>query len=179
VIIGRLFRTENYKGHREMIAAWPLVLERIPRAELWILGDGDLRRDLEELARALRLEARVRFRGWLPEDEKQDVLLRARCLAVPSRGEGFGLVYLEAMRVARPCLVSTVDAGREVVDPPNAGLAADPADPRSLSDAVCRLLTLGPEWFRWSERARAVYEERFTARLFQERLVAALLGAGR
>lgn len=179
VIIGRVFRAENYKGHREMIAAWPLVIERIPRAELWVLGDGDLRSDLQKSARALGLEAHVRFVGWRPEQEKQDILTKARCLAMPSRAEGFGLVYLEAMRIGRPCLVSTVDAGREVVNPPDAGLAVDPADPHAMSDAICRLLTVGPEWRRWSERARTAYEERFTARSFQDRLVAALLSAGR
>src|SRR6185369_351165 len=90
------------------------------------------------------------------------------------RSEGFGLVYLEAMRAGRPCLVSTLDAGREVVNPPEAGLAADPADRQALAAALCRLITPGAEWDRWSEQARLRYEGQFTARHFQERLVKAV-----
>jgi glycosyltransferase involved in cell wall biosynthesis len=108
------------------------------------------------------------------EDEKQNLLARCRCLALPSRSEGFGLVYLEAMRLGRPCLVSTLDAGREVVNPPEAGLAANPDSPQPLAEAVCRLLTSGPEWNQWSMQARRRYEDYFTARHFQERHLQAL-----
>ena len=95
---------------------------------------------------------------------------------MPSRGEGFGLVYLEAMRVGRPCLVSTLDAGREVVNPPEAGLAVDPDNREELADAICRLLGDGPEWQQWSKQARQRYEQNFTAKHFQDRLMTALFG---
>jgi phosphatidyl-myo-inositol dimannoside synthase len=175
LMLGRLCRGEDYKGHREMIAAWPLVQKRIPDAELWIAGDGDLRQDLEETVRACGLEGQIRFWGQVSEGEKQNLLARARCLALPSRAEGFGLVYAEGMRMGRPCLVSTADAGQEVVNPPEAGLAADPVDLEAIAQAVCRLLTLGPEWDRWSLQARHRYKTHFTAEQFHQRLVAALL----
>ncbi|MDH3445645.1 MAG: glycosyltransferase family 4 protein [Deltaproteobacteria bacterium] len=174
LMISRLQRSEDYKGHREMIYNWPMVLERIPEAELWIAGDGDLREDLEKVVRSRGLAGRIRFFGAVSEEQKQELLSRCRCLAMPSRGEGFGLVYLEAMRVARPCLVSTRDAGREVVAPPEAGLAADPADSRSLTDAICRLLSPGPEWERLSVGARHRYDNYFTASHFRDRLMSAL-----
>ena len=98
----------------------------------------------------------------------------ARCLALPSRGEGFGLVYLEAMRLGRPCLASTVDAGREVVNPPEAGLAVDPENLTAISDAIVRLLTPGAEWQAWSQSAKARYESEFTAKHFEERLLLTL-----
>jgi len=94
---------------------------------------------------------------------------------MPSRGEGFGLVYLEAMRLGRPCLVSTSDAGRETINPPEAGLAVNPDKPQAVARAICRLLTPGDEWQRWSEQARARYESHFTAQQFQNRLREALL----
>jgi phosphatidylinositol alpha-1,6-mannosyltransferase len=173
LVLGRLARGEDYKGHRELIAAWPGVRERIPGAELWIAGDGDLRADLERAAQEQGASG-IHFLGQVSDERKHDLLARCRCLAMPSRGEGFGLVYLEAMRLGRPCLVSTHDAGREVVAPPEAGLAADPGDQHALVSAICRLLAPGPEWERWSGGARRRYEERFTARHFQERLAAAL-----
>lgn len=174
LMIGRLARSEDYKGHRELIAAWPRVGERVPEARLEIVGDGDLRPELEEAARAAGAADQVRFWGRVSEERKNELLAGARCLALPSRAEGFGLVYLEAMRLGRPCLVGTGDAGREVVNPPEAGLAADPADPEALAAAAVRLLAGGSEWSEWSSRARRRYELHFTAGHFQQRLLAAL-----
>jgi phosphatidylinositol alpha-1,6-mannosyltransferase len=174
LILSRLDRREDYKGHRELITAWPLVLQRIPNAELWVAGDGDLRSDLERSVREQGLERQIRFFGRVSEEQKQDLLARCRCFAMPSRGEGFGLVYLEAMRLGRPCLVSNCDAGREVVNPPEAGLAANPDDAHALTAALLRLLSPGKEWEQWSEQAHRRYARQFTARHYQQRLVTAL-----
>lgn len=174
LMVGRLDRREAYKGQREVIGAWPEVLARLPNAELWIVGSGDLRPDLERAARDAECEKFIRFFGRVSDAEKDGLLAKCRCLALPSRGEGFGLVYLEAMRLGRPCLVGNADAGREVVNPPEAGLAVDPDDRQALAAAVCRLLTRGAEWDRWSADARARYEANFTAQHFRQRLLAAL-----
>lgn len=178
LIIGRLARSEDYKGHRELIAAWPLVRGALPDAELWVAGEGDLRPDLKALARARGVADGVRFLGRVSEDEKERLIAASRCLAMPSRGEGFGLVYLEAMRLGRPCLVSTLDAGREVVNPPEAGLAADPADRGALASALIRLIDAGPGWETWSEAARLRYSRRFTAEHYSRRLLDALSLSG-
>ena len=174
LMVGRLDAREKYKGHRQVIQAWPLVLERIPDAQLWIVGDGDLRPSLEDLAWQHVPMGSVRFYGQVSELEKEQLLARCSCLALPSRGEGFGLVYVEAMRMGRPCLVSGVDAGREVVNPPEAGLAVDPGDPHAIADAVSRMLTVGAEWDQWSRCARSRYEAHFTREHFHQRLMTAL-----
>jgi glycosyltransferase involved in cell wall biosynthesis len=174
LMLSRLSKDEDYKGHCEVINAWSSVLRRRPEAELWIAGDGDLRSDLQQLAIERGLEDKIRFWGHVSEERKQELLRQCCCLVMPSRAEGFGLVYLEAMRLGRPCLVSTLDAGREVVNPPEAGLAANPDSEAELADALCRLLTDGPEWQHWSAQARRRYEENYTGRHFQERLLAAL-----
>jgi phosphatidylinositol alpha-1,6-mannosyltransferase len=171
LMVSRLLRSEDYKGHREVIGAWPLVLRLEPDAELWIAGEGDLRLDLEAEVRGRGLQDRVRFLGRIPEADKQECLVRSRCLVMPSRSEGFGLVYLEAMRLGRPCLTGDRDAGRELVNPPEAGLAVDPANAPALAEAIGRLLMPGPEWDRWSIQARRRYEEQFTAEHFRRRLI--------
>jgi phosphatidylinositol alpha-1,6-mannosyltransferase len=167
-------RNEDYKGHRQLIQVWPEVVRRIPEAELWVIGEGNLQSDLEALARATPCPERVRFFGGVSDSEKDELIRNAACLLMPSRGEGFGLIYVEAMRVGRPCLVSVHDAGREVVGVPEAGLAVDPDDPDALADATERLLRNGLEWQAWSEGALRRYNSRFTARHFQERLSNAL-----
>jgi phosphatidylinositol alpha-1,6-mannosyltransferase len=174
LMISRLDAGEDYKGHRQMIEAWPLVFDQVPGAELRVVGDGSLRPRLEDLARQRGLNSSVRFYGQVSDAARDDLIANCRALAMPSRGEGFGLVYLEAMRVGRPCLVSNADAGREVVNPPEAGLAADPDNPAELADAVVQLLSSGPQWNEWSARARARYEAQFTAAHFHRRLTVAL-----
>lgn len=172
LMLSRLDRGENYKGHQELIGVWDRVRERVPGAELWIAGDGNLRVDLEALARRKQSAGSIRFLGRVSEEQKQQLLRDCRALAMPSRGEGFGLVYLEAMRAGRPSLVSEADAGREVVNPPELGLAVNPADPAALVPAVARLLANGPEWQAWAARTRTRYAEYFTAAHFQARLAA-------
>ncbi len=174
IMIGRLERSERYKGHEAVLDVWPAVLQRRPDAELWVVGDGDLRGSLEARVNELNLRGRVTFFGRVEERQKEELLARARCLLLPSRAEGFGLVYAEAMRVGRPSLVGSDDAGREVVNPPECGLAANPDQPASLLEAIVRLLTPGPEWDAWSHNARSRHAQRYTAVAFQERMLRAL-----
>jgi phosphatidylinositol alpha-1,6-mannosyltransferase len=176
IMIGRMSKGEGYKGHEEVIRVWPRVSRSVPGAELWIVGGGDAADELVLVAAASEAADRIRFFGVVSEAEKDRLLGESRCLVLPSRGEGFGLVYLEAMRLGRPCLASVHDAGREVVAPPHAGLAANAEDPDELADAVGRLLAPGAEWDRWSQSARERYESAFTAAHFQMRLREAIGG---
>ena len=173
IMIGRLDGGERYKGHHEVIAAWPRVRAEIKDAQLWIVGDGDLRGELEDHAASNGVADAVRFFGRVSESEKTRLINAARCLVLPSRGEGFGLVYLEAMRAGRPCLVG-VDAGREVVNPPEAGLSVDPANEKGLASAIARLMTDNAEWQRMSAAAQRRYDLHYTAWHFQQRLIAAV-----
>jgi phosphatidylinositol alpha-1,6-mannosyltransferase len=174
LMLSRLARGEDYKGHRQVLGVWARVRARVPNAQLWIAGDGDLRGALEEWTRANGLPESVRFFGRVSDTQKNELLRACRALAMPSRGEGFGLVYVEAMRAGRPCLVSDADAGREVVNPPEAGLAVNPDDADALTDALVRLLASGDEWNAWSRAAQKRYAEHFTAAQFQNRLLDAL-----
>jgi phosphatidylinositol alpha-1,6-mannosyltransferase len=174
LMVSRLDAGEDYKGHRQMIEAWPRVLDRVPDAQLQIVGEGSLRPRLEDLARERGLSTSVRFYGQVPDAVRDELIAQCCALAMPSRGEGFGLVYLEAMRMGRPCLVSNADAGREVVNPPEAGVAVNPDDPAELTAAVIRLVSPGSEWDEWSVRARSRYEAQFTAAHFHRRLTHAL-----
>jgi phosphatidylinositol alpha-1,6-mannosyltransferase len=173
LIVGRMLRSEDYKGHRQLINGWPQVLEKTPAAELWIAGTGDLEPELKSLASS-RAGKSIRFYGPVSHETKLDLLRRCRCFAMPSPNEGFGLVYLEAMRLGRPCLVHSSGAGKEVVVPPEAGLAANADNPGELVAALSRLLRPGEEWDRWSHRARELYNSSYTACHFQKRLMDAL-----
>ena len=78
------------------------------------------------------------------------------------------------MRMGRPCIVSRMDAGTEVVNPPEAGLAVDLSRPAETAAAVVRLLTPGADWDRMAAAARCRYESRFTAAHYEQRLLGSL-----
>ena len=174
VTIGRMLRSENYKGHEELIQTWPRVLERVPDAKLTFVGEGDQEADFKELVAGEGLEPSIDFAGRVSDEIKRELLQRSRCLLLPSKGEGFGLVYLEAMRLGRPCLCGVEDAGPEIVNPPEAGLSVDPQDSDALAESIISLMTPGPEWDRRSSRAKARYDLSFTASHFGSRLKRAL-----
>jgi glycosyltransferase involved in cell wall biosynthesis len=120
----------------------------------------------------MNVSASTRFFGRLQESEKQRLLASARCLVLPSRAEGFGLVYLEAMRLGRPCITG-YDGGAEVAAP-GAGIQVDARDPAALAGALVALLTCDDQWHARSVAARVRYEANFTAQHFRERLNQAL-----
>jgi asparagine synthase (glutamine-hydrolysing) len=168
LMVSRLSESDRYKGHHEVIRCWPAVRGRMPDAELWIVGDGGLRPQLERMA-----GEGVRFWGTVSEKMKADLITQSRALVMPSLKEGFGLAYVEAMRLGRPCLVSTIDAGREVVTSA-AGEFVDPSNSSALTDAVLRLLTINSTWTNRSLAARESYAASFTASAYQLRLIACL-----
>ena len=177
--LGRAMRGELYsKGHREMILCWPRVVAAIPEARLDVAGPGDLIEEFRDLVRNLHLTDSVTVWGAVTEETKETLLAECRVFALPSRGEGFGLVYLEAMRRGRPCVVSHADAGREVVVPPKCGESADPQDPAALAEVLIRLLADRESWRFKSEAATFRYNRDYSASAFQQRIRRALNHSG-
>ncbi len=172
--VGRMSASERYKGHDELIEAWPRVLERVPAARLVVAGGGDDRPRLEAKARAAGLADRILFTGFVSEATLAGLYERAALFALPSRGEGFGLVFLEAMRAGVPCVALAGTAAQEVVEAGRTGLLIEAGDSgdlvEDLAGAVASLLG-DPE------RARALGEagrERWRRRFGYDRFLAAL-----
>jgi phosphatidylinositol alpha-1,6-mannosyltransferase len=114
LILSRIDATEMYKGHFELIDCWPSVMAAIPDARLLIAGAGDGLGLLRLRARASTAASNIEFTGLLPQDQIDELWGRADVFAMPSRGEGFGLVYIEAMRHGLPVIASRQDAGQEI-----------------------------------------------------------------
>ena len=102
------------KGHIELIDCWPSVMAAIPDARLLIAGGGDGLGILRARAGASAAASNIEFTGFLPQGEIDALWSRANVFAMPSRQEGFGLVYIEAMRRGLPVIASTQDAGQEI-----------------------------------------------------------------
>jgi phosphatidylinositol alpha-1,6-mannosyltransferase len=171
LMVGRLDAAEAYKGHAEMIAAWPAILARVPAARLVIVGDGDDLPRVRRLARSAGVSRAVDFPGFVSRDALLDLYRRASVFALPSRGEGFGLVYLEAMAHRLPCLGSRDDAASDVIVDGATGFLVAPEDRALVAHRLAMLLqnpALRDEMGRAGERR---LRERFTYAGFSTRLL--------
>ncbi len=174
LVVGRMAAGERYKGHEQLIDVWPDVVKLEPEARLVIVGDGDDRPRLEAKARASVAAGRIRFAGFLPRRELDALYEMAAVFAMPSRSEGFGLVYLEAMAHQLPCIGSIHDAAGEIVSDGESGRLVDTDRPDELVGALVDLL--GDRDLR-TRMGRAGYERwktQFSYARFKERAVTLL-----
>jgi rhamnosyl/mannosyltransferase len=136
LVIGRL---TYYKGHEVLLHA----MARTPHAQAVIVGTGERKAQLERLIDMLHLRERVLLRGSCSDAEVAALLAGCDLLALPSleRTEAFGLVLLEAMRFAKPVLVSDIPGSGVgwVVGQARNGLRVKPGDPDALAVALARL----------------------------------------
>jgi len=183
--VGRIAKSERYKGHDVMLDAWPAVLCRVPDAVYWIVGDGDDRRRIESRARELGIADSVHFAGSVSREEL-DVCYDRCCVfamlarteldtGVP-RGEGFGIVFLEAMAHGKPVVGPRVGAPAEFIRSGEHGLLVDPADPREVAEALIELLEDPARACRMGNAGREWVAHDFSFDRFCERLRDALQG---
>jgi phosphatidylinositol alpha-1,6-mannosyltransferase len=144
--VGRLSAADAYKGYDLLLQAFALVPriafeahpELVPR--LRFVGDGDDLPRLRALAEELHLADRVEFSGRIDDAALRQALADCVCFALPSTGEGFGLVYLEALAAGRPCVAVNAGAVPELVTA-DLGVLAPPNDPVALAAALAECLS--------------------------------------
>jgi phosphatidylinositol alpha-1,6-mannosyltransferase len=158
--------SERYKGHDQVLEA----LTRLPEARLVAAGDGDDRPRLESKAAALGMGDRIFFTGFLSEATLAELYRRCSAFVMPSKGEGFGLVYLEAMRAGKPVLAARDSAAEEIVEDGETGVLVDPEDREGLRAALAQLLGYPGEARRMGEAGRERWRQEFGAERFRERL---------
>jgi phosphatidylinositol alpha-1,6-mannosyltransferase len=169
LIVGRLAGSEGYKGHDELLAAWPGVRRRLPGARLVVAGSGNDLARLRARAEALGVAAAVCFTGQIDPATLGELYRRAALFAMPSRHEGFGLVFAEAMAAGKSCLALAGTAPAEIVVDGETGRLVPVDDPGALTDALVELLG-NPERARtMGEAGRRRYEREFTAGAFERR----------
>lgn len=140
LIIGRLDAAEHWKGHKELIECWPRVTDAIPDARLVIAGGGTGLERTRAQCQASRAAGRIDLLGFVPEAEIDALFRRAHVFAMPSRQEGFGITYIEAMRFGLPVIASVHDAGAEVNVDAVTGYNVDLDRPEELGDRLIALL---------------------------------------
>jgi phosphatidylinositol alpha-1,6-mannosyltransferase len=163
LIVGRMAATERYKGHDQILEALP----RIPGIRLVVSGDGDDRPRLEAKAAALGLDGRAVFTGFVSEATLAELYRRCSAFVMPSLGEGFGLVYLEAMRAGKPCVAARGSAAEEVVADGRTGFLVDRDDPEELTTVLARLLGDADLIGRMGEAGRRRWRDEFSLERFE------------
>lgn len=165
------------KNTETLLRALARVRRRVPAVEARVVGGGPRLPALRELARSLGLDEVVTFLGELedPADVRAEYGA-ADLFCLPSRQEGFGIVFLEAMASGLPVVAGDAAAVPEVVPDGEAGLLVPPEDEGALADALVRLLE-DPE-LRERMGARGLERaDEFAWDRVAERFVAAVEGA--
>jgi phosphatidylinositol alpha-1,6-mannosyltransferase len=138
--LARLAGFERYKGIDEILDVLPSLLMHEPTLTYMVVGDGDDLGRLTRKAAELGVSDRVVFTGFVEEVQKADYLRLADVFALPGKGEGFGIVYLEAMACGIPVVGSCLDGSREALREGSLGELADPNDSESIRSCILRAL---------------------------------------
>ncbi len=170
LIVARMIKGQCEKGHRELIAAMDKVVAAVPDARLIIAGTGDDVENYRGMAFRSRAVERILFTGFVSTPVLRGLYRRVGVFAMPSRQEGFGLVYAEAMAAGLPCVASTCDAASEVVLDGETGLLVDPPDQDALVGSLVRLLHDDEYRRRLGTQGRRRFEEHFTEHHFHDRI---------
>lgn len=137
---GRLDSGERYKGHDRVIRALSQILRRYPTARYTIVGEGEDRERLEALAEEVGVSKSVHFAGFVEPDELGRYYQECDVFVMPSTGEGFGIVFLEAMLHGKPVVAGNRDGSREPVENGRTGWLVDPDDLDAVAGAITDLL---------------------------------------
>ncbi len=125
------------KNHKVLIESFHMALKEYADMELWLVGDGPLRSEIEKLVKEKGLESKVIFWG-----ERSDIpwlLSQSDIFVLSSDYEGVSNAILEAMATAKPIVATAVGGTPEVVECSKTGVLVPPSDPKALSQAILKL----------------------------------------
>jgi phosphatidyl-myo-inositol dimannoside synthase len=134
----RLSSKEGYKGYDVVIEALPVVLQSMPDTKYIIAGkyDQDEYNRLEGLIKKFGVVGHVILTGFVPDEEITDHYLLGDVFVMPSREEGFGIVYLEAMACGLPVIAGNIDGSVDALDNGNLGTLVNPLCTLEIAEAI-------------------------------------------
>lgn len=143
------------KGVQVLVEAAPRVLASRPDTKFIVAGVGGMLESVRGRASQLGLDGRLIFTGFLPDADRDKLLVVADCAVFPSLYEPFGIVALEAFAARTPVVASDVGGFSEVVRNHETGILVSPNNPDSLAWGILHTLN-HPEWSR--ARATNAYQ---------------------
>ena len=134
--VGRLDPDERAKGFDEIIELLPKLLVDSPDLAYLVVGSGDDLTRLKQKALQMGVSDKVVFTGWIDEEEKSDHYRLADAYVMPSRLEGFGYVFLEALACGIPVVGSKLDGSRDALLNGELGDLVDPGNSEELLRSI-------------------------------------------
>lgn len=175
LIVGRLSAQQKHKGHDHLIEAMPPILKAVPDARLVIAGGGDDQQRLESKARTLRVNENVVFTGWISEEQLHLLYSKCAVFAMPSEGDGFGIVFLEAMMHGKPCVGLNTGSAAEVFEDGKSGILVDREDTQGMADSLTALLVDENRRAQMGQAALERYRVLFQGKHYSARLQSILM----
>ncbi len=138
IVVGNIGRLHNQKGQSVLLNAFRIVAEHHPDAHLWLIGEGELRDELQRLARELDIEDQVSFLG--ARTDIPELLSAMDIFVLSSLWEGQPIALLEAMVSGKPVVATNVDGIPEIIENGKSGLLVEPMNGNELASAIRRLI---------------------------------------
>jgi phosphatidylinositol alpha-1,6-mannosyltransferase len=176
--VGRWAASERYKGADDLIRAVAQLRGATPRLQLVAVGGGDDLPRLQRLAAELGVADRVQFLENLSREELAACYARADVFALPSTGEGFGLVFLEAMAFGCPVVGAACGGITDLVEDGVNGLLVPPRDPGRLAETLNRLLRDEVLRAELGRHGREIVRRKFAFEVFRAELEKILVECG-
>src|SRR5437667_8172924 len=139
--IARLASAERYKGYDQLLRALPLVREQVSNVRYILGGRGPDRPRIEALIRELNVSASVTLAGYVADYELRGHYNLCDVFAMPSRGEGFGIVFLEALACGKPVIAGNTDGSVDAALNGRLGVLVDPGNVDEISMALMQVLS--------------------------------------
>ena len=168
--VGRWLASERYKGMDTLITALPKMLPRWPELQLVAVGEGDDREWLEDMAQENGVRMHVHFLSGLSYAQLAACYSACEIFALPSRGEGFGLVYLEAMACGKPVIGGAHGGAPEVIEDGKTGYLVHHGDTVQLATSIETLLANPEMASEMGKRGRERVEHEFRFNVFAKSL---------
>jgi glycosyltransferase involved in cell wall biosynthesis len=165
-----LSQNEAYKGYNKVLEALPYIRQVIPNIHYILVGQGDDRPRLEQWIARHQLQDCVTLTGFIPDDELGDYYNLCDVFAMPSHGEGFGIVYLEAMACGKPTLAGNQDGAQDALGHGELGALVNPDDSGAIAHTLIQILQKPNPLMYQPEALRQAVIDRFGFDRFQETL---------
>ncbi len=175
--VGRLVSSEPGKGIDTVIRALPRVLSVVPDAFYVVVGEGNDQARLERLAQESNVRDRVLFLGEQSLRDLKEYYSRCCAFVMPSRQEGFGIVFLEAMAFGRPIVGGNHGGTPEFVQDGVTGFLVEYDRVDVLADRLIRLLQDEELCRQMGDAGRRTVEANFSFEQFRGRLTRILDGS--
>jgi phosphatidyl-myo-inositol dimannoside synthase len=169
--VARLSKSEHRKQYRMILEQLPDLVVEFPRL-VWVLaGHGNDLEDLRQEAKRLGVESHCRFTGFVLDEQLPELYRAADVFVLPSKKEGFGIVFLEAIASGLPVIAGNQDGSVDALRDGELGLLVNPDQPDEILQALRRILRGDvPPHLRSGTVLHRRCEEVFGRVAFQERL---------